>query len=140
MATDITELLNKQNNASQQAATESIPANEKLTAEEFKKLVEAVKENQSAVKTVKMGNQVYSPDPEGTVTLPYTAEGTEVLLKTTDSTTSLVSITGTAVLHLLFTSTTGGYDTGNSGTLYIQVYENGQWVTKGSVALASKNA
>ena len=140
MATDLTELLNKQNNASQQAATESIPANEKLTAEEFKKLVEAVKENQSAVKTVKMGNQVYSPDPEGTVTLPYTAEGTEVLLKTTDSTTSLVSITGTAVLHLLFTSTTGGYDTGNSGTLYIQVYENGQWVTKGSVALASKNA
>lgn len=61
-------------------------------------------------------------------------------MKTTDSTTNLVSITGSLVLHLLFTSTTGGYDTGNSGTLYIQTYENGQWVTKGSMALASKSA
>ena len=41
MATDISDLLNKQNNASQEAATESIPANEKLTADEFKRLVAA---------------------------------------------------------------------------------------------------
>ena len=140
MATDISDLLNKQNNASQEAATESIPANEKLTADEFKRLVAAVQENQKSVKSVKMGSQTYTPDPDGAVTLPYTAEGTEVLLKTTDSTTSLVSITGSIALHLLFTSTTGGYDTGNSGTLYIQTYENGQWVTKGSMPLASKSA
>ena len=140
MATDISDLLNKQNNASQQAATESIPANEKLTAEEFKRLVAAVQENQKSVKSVIMGSQTYTPNADGAVTLPYTAEGTEILLKTTDSTTNLVSITGSLVLHLLFTSTTGGYDTGNSGTLYIQTYENGQWVTKGSMALASKSA
>ena len=140
MATDISDLLNKQNNASQEAATESIPANEKLTAAEFKKLVVAVQENQKSVKSVKMGSQIYTPDGDGAVTLPYTAEGTEVLLKTTDSTTSLVSISGTLVLHLLFTSTTGGYDTGNTGTLYIQTYENGQWTTKGSMPLASKSA
>lgn len=140
MATDISDLLNKQNNASQQAATESIPANEKLTAEEFKRLVAAVQENQKSVKSVIMGSQTYTPNSDGAVTLPYTAEGTEILLKTTDSTTNLVSITGSLVLHLLFTSTTGGYDTGNSGTLYIQTYENGQWVTKGSMALASKSA
>ena len=140
MATDISDLLNKQNNASQEAATESIPANEKLTADEFKRLVAAVQENQKSVKSVKMGSQTYTPDQDGAVTLPYTAEGTEVLLKTTDSTTSLVSITGSIALHLLFTSTTGGYDTGNSGTLYIQTYENGQWVTKGSMSLASKSA
>lgn len=140
MATDISDLLNKQNNASQEAATESIPANEKLTAAEFKKLVAAVQENQKSVKSVKMGSQIYTPDGDGAVTLPYTAEGTEVLLKTTDSTTSLVSISGTLVLHLLFTSTTGGYDTGNSGTLHIQTYENGQWVEKGTMPLASKSA
>ena len=140
MATDISDLLNKQNNASQEAATESIPANEKLTADEFKKLVMAVQENQKSVKSVKMGSQTYTPDQDGAVTLPYTAEGTEILLKTTDSTSNLVSITGKVVLHLLFTSTTGGYDTGNSGTLYIQTYEQGQWITKGSMPLASKSA
>ena len=102
MATDISDLLNKQNNASQQAATESIPANEKLTAEEFKRLVAAVQENQKSVKSVIMGSQTYTPNADGAVTLPYTAEGTEILLKTTDSTTNLVSITGSLVLHLLF--------------------------------------
>ena len=35
MSTDIKDLLNKQNNASQKTATENIPANEKLTAEEL---------------------------------------------------------------------------------------------------------
>lgn len=139
MSTDLSSLLNKRDNASQQAATENIPAEEKLTAEEFKKLVAAVRENQSSVKTVRMGNQTYTPNEDGIVTLPYTAEGTEVLLKTTDSTTSLVSISGTLKLHLLFVSTTGGYDTGNGGVLYIQTYENNQWVTKGSQQMASKN-
>lgn len=140
MAIDISGLLEKANNASQQAATESIPSSEKLTAEEFKTLVRAVQENQQSVRSVKMGSQTYTPDGDGEVTLPYTAEGTEVLLRTTDSTTSLVSITGIVKLHLLFTSTTGGYDTGNSGTLYIQTYANGQWTTQGSMALASKAA
>lgn len=139
MPTDISDLLNKQNNTSQSAATEVIPAQEKLTAEEFNKLVQAVKENQSSIKVVQMGTQVYTPDGDGIVTLPYTAEGTEVLLKTTDSQTSLVSISGKLILHLLFTSTTGGSDTGNNGTLYIEVYENGQWVSKGTQPLASKN-
>lgn len=140
MATDISDLLNKQNNVSQSASTESIPANEKLTAEEFNKLVAAVHENQKSVRSVKMGSQVYTPDGEGAVTLPYTAEGTEVLLKTTDSTASLVSISGSVKLNLLFTSTTGGYDTGNTGVLYVQTYENGQWVTQGTTPLASKSA
>ena len=140
MTTDISDLLNKQNNASQEAATESIPANEKITANEWKKLVAAVQENQKSVRSVKMGSQTYTPDAEGAVTLPYTAEGTEVLLKTSDSTSSLVSITGSVYLHLLFISTTGGYDTGNSGMLHIQTYENGQWNTKGSMPIASKNA
>ena len=140
MATDISDLLQKQNNASQQAATENIPAEEKLSADEFKRLVQAVQENQRSVKSVKMGSNVYTPDGDGEVTLPYTAEGTEVLLRTTDSTTSLVSITGSVKLHLLFTSTTGGYDTGNSGTLYIQTYATGQWITQGSMPLASKSA
>lgn len=139
MSTDIKDLLNKQNNSSQKTATEGIPANEKLTAEEFNKLVAAVKENQSSVKAVQMGNQQYTPNEEGVVTLPYTAEGTEVLLKTTDSQTSLISISGKLVLHLLFVSSTGGYDTGNSGTLHIETYENNQWVTKGTQPLASKN-
>lgn len=140
MATDISDLLNKQNNSSQEVATESIPKEEKLDAQEFQRLVQAVQENQKSIKSIKMGSQTYTPDTEGAVTLPYTAEGTEVLLKTTDSTTSLVSITGKVVLHLLFTSTTGGYDTGNSGTLYVQTYANGQWVTQGSMPLASKSA
>ena len=138
MTTDISDLLNKQNNASQEAATESIPANEKITANEWKKLVAAVQENQKSVRSVKMGSQTYTPDAEGAVTLPYTAEGTEVLLKTSDSTSSLVSITGSVYLHLLFISTTGGYDTGNSGMLHIQTYENGQWNTKGSCLLHLK--
>lgn len=140
MPTDISDLLNKQNNASQSAATESIPAQEKLTAEEFNKLVQAVKENQSSIKVVQMGNQQYVPDGSGVVTLPYTAEGVEVKLKTTDSQSSLVSISGRLVLHLLFTSTTDGSDTGNNGTLHIEAYENNQWVKKGTCTMASKNA
>ena len=139
MAIDISSLLGKTPNSSQQAATETIPANEKLTSEEFNMLVQAVQENQSSVKRVKMGSQIYTPE-DGVVTLPYTAQGTEVSLKTTDDTKSLVSITGKALLHLLFISTQSGYDTGNSGTLYIQTYANGQWVTQGTMAMASKSA
>lgn len=138
MATDISNLLDKQNNSSQAAATETIPANEKLTAEEFRALVQAVHENQQSVKSVKMGSQVYTP-VEGQVTLPYTAEGTEVRLLTTDSLTSVVSVTGQMKLHLLFSSTQSGYDTGNSGTLFIQTYANGQWTTQGSEPLPSKS-
>lgn len=139
MATDISSLLGKTPNSSQQASTETIPANEKLTSDEFNKLVEAVIENQSSVKSVKMGSQIYTPE-DGVVTLPYTAQGSEVGLKTTDDTVSMISITGKVILHLLFISTQGGYDTGNSGTLYIQTYANGQWVTQGTMAIASKNS
>ena len=139
MATDISKLLNKQPNSSQQAATETIPANEKVTSDEWNALVTAVQENQASVKVVKMGTNEYKPE-NGVVTLPYTAEGSEVSLKTTDDLKSLVSITGKAVLHLLFTSTSAGYDTGNSGVLYIQTYANGQWATQGTMAIASKNA
>lgn len=138
MATDISSLLGKTANSSQAAATETIPANEKLTSDEFNMLVKAVQENQASVKLVKMGSQIYTPE-DGVVTLPYTAQGSEVGLKTTDDTNSLVSITGKAILHLLFVSTQGGYDTGNSGVLYIQTYANGQWITQGTVAIASKN-
>lgn len=138
MATDITGLSNKQPNSSQQAATVNIPASEKLTSSEWNTLVKAVQENQESVKVVRMGTNLYTPE-DGVVTLPYTAEGTEVLLKTTDDLKSMVSITGKAVLHLLFTSTSAGYDTGNSGTLYIQTYANGQWITQGTMPMASKN-
>ncbi len=138
MATDISSLLGKTANSSQAAATETIPANEKLTSDEFNMLVKAVQENQASVKSVKMGSNIYTPE-DGVVTLPYTAQGTEVSLKTTDDTNSYVSITGKAVLHLLFSSTQSGYDTGNSGVLYVQTYANGQWVTQGTMAMASKN-
>lgn len=138
MATDISKLLGKQPNSSQQAATESIPAEEKVTSDEWNDLVKAVQESQASVKVVKMGTNLYTPE-DGVVTLPYTAEGTEVGLKTTDDMKSIISITGQVTLHLLFTSTSAGYDTGNSGTLYIQTYANGQWTTQGTVPIASKN-
>ena len=138
MATDISKLLNKQPNSSQQAATETVPANEKVTSDEWNTLVQAVQENQASVKVVKMGTNEYKP-VDGVVTLPYTAEGSEVSLKTTDDLKSMVSITGKATLHLLYTSTSAGYDTGNSGVLYIQTYANGQWTTQGTMAMASKN-
>lgn len=138
MATDISKLLNKQPNSSQQAATETVPANEKVTSDEWNTLVQAVQENQASVKVVKMGTNEYKP-VDGVVTLPYTAEGSEVSLKTTDDLKSMVSITGKATLHLLYISTSAGYDTGNSGVLYIQTYANGQWTTQGTMAMASKN-
>ena len=49
MATDISSLRNKQNNAKQEVATANIPANQKLTASEFNKLVGAVQENQQQI-------------------------------------------------------------------------------------------
>ena len=110
MATDISKLLNKQPNSSQQAATETVPANEKVTSDEWNTLVQAVQENQVSVKVVKMGTNEYKP-VDGVVTLPYTAEGSEVSLKTTDDLKSMVSITGKATLHLLYTSISAGYDT-----------------------------
>ena len=116
MATDISKLLNKQPNSSQQAATETVPANEKVTSDEWNTLVQAVQENQASVKVVKMGTNEYKP-VDGVVTLPYTAEGSEVSLKTTDDLKSMVSITGKATLHLLYTSTSAGYDTAQIGTM-----------------------
>lgn len=53
MATDISDLLNKQNNSSQEVATESIPKEEKLDAQEFQRLVQAVQENQKSIKSIK---------------------------------------------------------------------------------------
>ena len=52
MAINISDLLDKRNNAAQQAGTTNIPANQKLTAEEFQKLVRAVQENYSLIETI----------------------------------------------------------------------------------------
>ena len=46
MAIDILSLLNKQNNSTQEAITSHIPSSQKLTVEEFNRLVACIRENQ----------------------------------------------------------------------------------------------
>lgn len=68
MATYISDLLDKCNNTAQEQSSARIPVNQKLTAEEFKRLVNAVLENQAAIVRleVKVNGGVYIEfaDPE----------------------------------------------------------------------------
>lgn len=73
MATDISRLRNKSDNAEQVDRTTGIPSDQKLTAKEFNDLIAAVIENQSSVRKIKMMGTVYTPNEEGQVSLPNPA-------------------------------------------------------------------
>ncbi|MDO4202277.1 MAG: hypothetical protein Q4D25_09215, partial [Bacteroidales bacterium] len=86
MATNIDPLRNKQNNAEQEARTADVPANQKLGADEFIQLVNAVRECQNPVKVIRQSGVNYSPNGDGVVLLP-TPSG-----ETTDSYISRLEI------------------------------------------------
>ena len=65
MATNFSDLLNKQSNTSQEAATSNIPANEKLTAAEFIELVRAVRDNSAIVDVLKNPNKIIYTSTNG---------------------------------------------------------------------------
>ena len=58
MAVDISHLLNKQNNAAQEALFSNTPANEMLTAEEFNELVEAVVDNCASIELLQNPDRI----------------------------------------------------------------------------------
>ena len=87
-----------------------------MSASEFNLLVTAVIENQNAVAeliqnavyAIKQGSTTYEP-VNHVVTLP--GANTTVSVLSSDNTDSIISIDGTAKLHLRFTSVDGGSDT-----------------------------
>ena len=108
MATNVDDLLGKQNNPEQQERTKDIPASQKLSAEEFVRLVQAVKENQSSVKTIEMNGSDFTPDAQGKVVLS-TADSDQMYLQ-------ICNASGTVTNQ--FTQT---YISGNSKEVYFKV-------------------
>ena len=108
MATNIDDLLGKQNNPEQQERTKDIPAAQKLTAQEFVRLAQAIKANQGSVKTIEMNGSDFTPDEQGKVVLS-TADSDQMYLQICDS-------SGTVTNQ--FTQT---YISGNAKQLYFKV-------------------
>ena len=69
--TNIDDLLLKKNNAEaqEQIREDNVPSDEYLTAEEFVKLVQAIKENQLSVKAITLNGKEFSRDENGLVKL-----------------------------------------------------------------------
>ena len=136
MATDISSLIPKTENGGTTNAG-------KLSAEEFNLLVTAVMENQEAVAEllqnavyeIRQGSTSYTP-VNHVVSLP--GANTTVSVLTKDNTDKIVSIDGSAKLHLRFTSVDGGSDTAEIVVVQIQVYQVGEWVTKGTIQVATR--
>lgn len=84
MATNIDDLLSKQNNPEQQERSRNVPSGQKLTAEEFRRLVQAIKENQNPVKSIEMNGSELTPDSSGKVVLS-TAESDQMYLQICDA-------------------------------------------------------
>ena len=137
MATDISNLIPKVENG-------GTTADGKLSADEFNLLVTAVKENQEAVADllanavyqIKQGSTTYTPTNH-VVTLP--GANTTVSVLTSDNTDKIVSVDGTAKLHLRFTSVDGGSDSAEIVVVQIQVYQVGEWVTKGTLQVPTRS-
>ncbi len=70
MSTNIDDLLQKQNNPEQASRTADVPDSQKLNAQEFIRMVTAIKENQNSAKAVKMDGVTHYPNESGVVTLP----------------------------------------------------------------------
>ena len=136
MATNISSLIPKTENG-------GTTAEGKLSASEFNLLVTAVIENQAAVAeliqnavyAIKQGSTTYEP-VNHVVTLP--GANTTVSVLSPDNTDSIISIDGTAKLHLRFTSVDGGSDTAEIVAVQIQVYSVGEWVTRGSFQVSTR--
>ena len=114
---DISDLLNKRDNAEQQQYIEEqgIPAEETLPAEEFvNKIVKPIRELQDAdahnVKKIVRGAQEFVP-VNGVVTFPSTEASVGVTVQEDQS--SYVITSGPVVFHLRCVSVDGGSDTGN---------------------------
>ena len=137
MATDISNLRYKVENG-------GTSPEGKLSAEEFNTLVTAVIENQNAVAEllehavyqIRQGSTSYLPDANHVVNLP--GANTTVSVLTPDNTDKIVSIDGTAKIHLRFTSVDGGSDTAEIVNVQVQVYQVGEWVTKGTFQVATR--
>lgn len=114
---DISDLLNKEDNAEQQQYIEEqgIPAEQTLPAEEFvEKIVKPIRELQDAdaqnVKKIVRGAQEFVP-VNGVVTFPSTEASVGVTVQEDQS--SYVITSGPVVFHLRCVSVDGGSDTGN---------------------------
>ena len=80
MATNIEDLLLKQNNPEQIERTAEVPGNQKLTAQEFVRVILAIRENQHPIKTIEMNGSDFTPDPQGKVVLS-TADSDQMYLQ-----------------------------------------------------------
>ena len=129
---DISDLLNKRDNADQQQYVEEqgIPAEETLPAEEFiDKIVKPIRELQQAdthnVKKIVRGSYEYTP-VNGVITLP--GEGVSVQIFTTASTDQIISVTGQVIIPIAITSVENGTDTAELVDVTVERRENDQWV------------
>lgn len=129
---DISDLLDKQDNAEQQQYIEEqgIPAEETLPAEEFvDKIVRPIMELQEAdthnVKKIVRGSYEYTP-VNGVITLP--GEGVSVQIFTTASTEQIISVTGSVIISIAITSVENGTDTAELVDVTVERRENDQWV------------
>ena len=127
--TDISDLLDKQDNAEQQQYIEEqgIPAEETLPAEEFvDKIVRPIMELQEAdthnVKKIVRGAQVFEP-VDGILTFPSTEASVGITAQ--ESTSSYIVTSGPVVFHLRCVSTDSGADTGNLLNVIVERYANG---------------
>lgn len=126
---DISDLLDKQDNAEQQQYIEEqgIPAEETLPAEEFvDKIVRPIMELQEAdthnVKKIVRGAQVFEP-VDGILTFPSTEASVGITAQ--ESTSSYIVTSGPVVFHLRCVSTDSGADTGNLLNVIVERYANG---------------
>lgn len=129
---DISDLLNKRDNAEQQQYIEEqgIPAEETLPAEEFvNKIVKPIRELQDAdahnVKKIVRGSYEYTP-VNGVITLP--GEGVSVQIFTTASRDQIISVTGSVIIPIAITSVENGTDTAELVDVTVERRENDQWV------------
>lgn len=128
---DISDLLNKRDNAEQQQYIEEqgIPAEETLPAEEFvNKIVKPIRELQDAdahnVKKIVRGSYEYTP-VNGVITLP--GEGVSVQIFTTASRDQIISVTGQVIIPIAITSVENGTDTAELVDVTVERRENDQW-------------
>lgn len=130
---DISDLLNKEDNAEQQQYIEEqgIPAEQTLPAEEFvEKIVKPIRELQEAdtynVKKIVRGAQVFEP-VDGILTFPSTEASVGITAQ--ESTSSYIVTSGPVVFHLRCVSTDSGADTGNLLNVIVERYANGGYTT-----------
>lgn len=130
---DISDLLNKEDNAEQQQYIEEqgIPEEQTLPAEEFvDKIVKPIIELQQAdganVKKIVRGAQVFEP-VNGVLNFPSTEAS--VGITSQEDTTSYVVTSGPVVFHLRCVSTDSGADTGNLLNVIVERYANGGYTT-----------